>query len=188
MNILHYLEEKKNTIAENKLLKFVIVVLTIGLILNAFMTVMLFRRARTIVVPPVVNARFEISGKIMSDEYLRMMTRYVVGLALNYTPSSARTNFEELLTICDPTTYDEKKAEFYSLAETVETTKLTSHFLIQTMSVDDGKRQIEIQGPRKQLANGQKIKEGMETYTIDYSNNNGRFAIVKISQVLKQGE
>jgi len=182
MRIKTYLEEKLNLTVENRLLKFAITVLGIALIVNVFVTWGLVVRTRTIVVPPVVNTRFELSGAKLSDEYVKMMVRYIVSIGLNYTPSSARTNFEELLGLYDPSTYEEKKREFYELAEIVETTKVTNIFFIHRMSIDENKRQIEIQGMRKQLANEQKIKEGQETYLIEYSNNNGRFAIVHITQ------
>jgi conjugal transfer pilus assembly protein TraE len=188
LNIKRYLEQQKNLLTENKLLKLALLVLLVGLIANAFTMLIIVRRARTVIVPPVVNTKFEITGNSLSDDYLRIMTRYIVALAFNYNPVSARRNFEELLALYDPTVYDEKKREFYGLAETVETSKMTSIFLIQKMAIDDKARQIEIQGQRKQLANEQKIKEGAETFTIEYSNSNGRFAILRIAQKLQQGE
>jgi len=182
MRIKTYLEEKLNLTTENRLLKFAITVLGVALIANVFVTWGLLVRTRTIIVPPVVNTKFELSGAKFSDEYIKMMARYIVAIGLNYTPSSARANFEELLGLYDPTTYEEKKREFYELAEIVETTKVTNIFFIHRMSIDESKKQIEIKGVRKQLANEQKIKEGQETYLIEYSNNNGRFSIVRITQ------
>lgn len=182
MDIKLYLEQKKNLLTENKLLKLALVILFLGLVINGFATLLLVRRARTIVVPPVINTKFELSGNKMSDEYIRIMIRYITNLAFNYTSSSVRGNFEELLVLYDPQSYDEKKREFYELADTVETTKVTSTFFIQKMIIDDKSRQIEVQGQRKQFANEQKIKEGLETYTIEYSNNNGKFAILRINQ------
>lgn len=182
MRIKTYLEEKLNLTVENRLLKFAITMLGIALIVNVFVTWGLVVRTRTIVVPPVVNTRFELSGAKLSDEYVKMMARYIVSIGLNYTPSSARANFEELLGLYDPSTYEEKKREFYELAEIVETTKVTNIFFIHRMSMDENQKQIEVQGMRKQLANEQKIKEGQETYLIEYSNNNGRFAVVRITQ------
>lgn len=182
MKIVTYLEEKLNLTAENRLLKFAICVIGAALIVNMCLTLTLVSRSRTIVLPPVVNTKFELSGAKLSDDYVRMMARYIVSIGLNYTPSSVRGNFEELLGLYDPNTYDEKKREFYELAEIVETTKITNTFFIQKLSIDDNKGQIEICGQRKQYANEQKIKEGQETYLVEYSNNNGKFAILRIAQ------
>jgi len=81
MRIKTYLEEKLNLTVENRLLKFAITVLGIALIVNVFVTWGLVVRTRTIVVPPVVNTRFELSGAKLSDEYVKMMARYIDPMA-----------------------------------------------------------------------------------------------------------
>ena len=48
--------------------------------------------------------------------------------------------------------------------------------------IDDQKRQIEIQGDKKEYANEQKIKDAPEVFTIEYTNENGRFAVTSITE------
>jgi conjugal transfer pilus assembly protein TraE len=161
----------------------------LGLVVNAFVTYSLSKRARTIIVPPVVNARFEISGYRLSDDYVKLMTRYIMGLAANYTPTTARNNFDELLGLYDPDTHGEGKKTLYKLADTVETAHVTGSFFIQKITIDENKRQILVEGQKRLTANEKKVEEGPETYIIDYGNNNGRFAITNLSRKqLKRGE
>ena len=182
MEITTYTEQKNNLIASNRLLKLAVIMLGIGLVLNAFITYSLSKRARTIIVPPVINTRFELSGYRLSDEYVKLMTRYIMGLAANYNPSTARNNFDELLSLYDPDASAEGRKTFYKLADTVETAKVTASFFIHKITIDEGKRQILVEGQKRLSANEQKVEEGQEGYVIEYANSNGRFSIVRLSQ------
>lgn len=186
MEMNKYMEQKNNFIAGNRLLKFAVIMLGLGLVGNAFVTYSLSKRARTVIVPPVVNTRFEISGSRLSDEYVKLMTRYIMSLAANYTPLTARNNFDELLGVYDPDSHDEGKKTFYKLADTVETAHVTGSFFIQKIAVDEKKGQILVEGQKRLTANEQKVEEGPETYVIDYRNNNGRFAILNLSRKTTQ--
>lgn len=189
MEMNKYIEQRNNLIANNRLLKLAVVMIGLGLVVNAFVTYSLSKRARTIIVPPVVNARFEISGYRLSDDYVKLMTRYIMGLAANYTPTTARNNFDELLGLYDPDTHGEGKKTLYKLADTVETAHVTGSFFIQKITIDENKRQILVEGQKRLTANEKKVEEGSETYIIDYGNNNGRFAITNLSRKqLKRGE
>ena len=184
-----YMEQRNNLIANNKLLKLAVAMIGLGLVVNAFVTYSLSKRARTIIVPPVVTTRFEISGSRLSDEYVKLMTRYIMGLAANYTPATARNNFDELLGLYDPDSHGEGKKTFYKLADTVETAHVTGSFFIQKITIDENKRQILVEGQKRLTANEQKVEEGPETYVIDYGNNNGRFVVANLSRKqLKRGE
>jgi conjugal transfer pilus assembly protein TraE len=182
MEIIKYVEERNKLIAGNRLLKLALILLGIGLVLNAFITYSLSKRARTIIVPPVINTRFELSGYRLSDEYVKLMTRYIMDLSANYTPQTARANFDELLSLYDPDASGEGRKTFYKLADTVETAKVTASFFIRKITIDEGKRQILVEGQKRLSANEQKVEEGQEGYLIEYGNNNGRFTIVRLSQ------
>lgn len=188
MQLNKYIEQRNNFIANNKLLKLAVGVLGVGLVVNAFITYSISKRARTIIVPPVVNTRFELSGYRLSDEYVKLMTRYILDLAANYTPTTARNNFEELLSLYDPGSHGDGQKAFYKLADTVETAHVTGSFFIQKITIDENKRQILAEGQKRLTANEQKVEEGPETYVIDYANNNGRFAIVSLGRKQARGE
>jgi len=182
MNSKVYLNELSEHQANNKLLKLVIIILGIGLIFNGFVSYMLSKRARTIIVPPIVNKQFEISGEKLSGEYVAMMSRYIVGLIYNYNPDTARASFEEALSLWDPDSYPDRKKEFYDILETIRTAHISSSFYVQGVRIDDKKREIEIQGQKKQYANDHIIKNAPETYTLKYKNINGRFYIESLNQ------
>jgi conjugal transfer pilus assembly protein TraE len=111
-----------------------------------------------------------------------------MGLAANYTPTTARNNFDEILSLYDPDSHGEGKKTFYKLADTVETAHVTGSFFIQKITIDENRRQILVEGQKRLTANEQKVEQGPETYVIDYGNNNGRFVIVNLSRKQPRGE
>ena len=180
MNIKRYLSEKNNLFAENRLLKFVILVIGFVTLVNTVLLARSINSHRTIILPPVVNTKLEVSGDKLSDEYLKLMVRYITSLGLNYTPSNVRGQFDELLTLYSPETYPEAKTTFYRLAENVESAKVTTSFQLQKITIDTAKKEVEIQGIKSQSMNEQKIKETHETYGMDYTVADGRFMIKKL--------
>ena len=140
MNPLKFVSEHKRLSESNAVLRLAVVLLFIGLVINAFISYSMSKRVRTVILPPVVNEKIELSGTKFSDSYLRLMSRYITGLARNYTPSSARGNFDELLALFDPSVYVENKTRLYSLASTVETARVTSVWTPDAISWDEGKR------------------------------------------------
>lgn len=182
MRLKRFLSEKDSVMDENKLLKFAVCVIGAGLLVNGFFTQKAINQVRTIIVPPVVNEKFEIKGSEVSPEYLRVMTRYALGLALNYTASNARNQFTELLTLYSPAAYNEAKRIFLELADTIEATKLVNTFEIHKMNLEKDKQTIEAVGVTRQLFSmqGKTDKDGQETYVIEYSVHDGRFRIEKI--------
>jgi conjugal transfer pilus assembly protein TraE len=180
MKISSFLNEHAATAAENRLLKFAVIFIGIVTLINSVATYMALNKQRTIVVPPVIDSRFEISGKTVSEDYLKMMTRYVVNLVLNYTPHTARGQMDEALRLFAPEGYAEAKKMFYQLADTIETAKVTNVFHIQKITVDGSRRTIEIQGDKRQFVNEQKTGEvAVAVYMFDYRLDNGKFMLTR---------
>ncbi len=182
MNFKKFLSEHANIKAENKILKFFIIVIGIVQIINIFWNYTVTKSARTIIIPTALSSKIEISDRYISEEGAKYYTRYIIGLALNYTPATARGQFEELLTFYTPDEFPKAKATLYSLAEDIENAKVSSSFYIQKIILDHEKRVIEVIGLKRQYTNEVKIKETTEEYIIEYVVQDGRFLIKKLYQ------
>ena len=110
------------------------------------------------------------------------MSRYVTGLARNYTPTSARGNFDELL----------PSSILRSMWRTrPASTPLGHHRDCQGDERLDARHGVlgrgEARDHRPRDAQGyvgdQKTTDARESYAIGYLNINGRFAITRIAQV-----
>ncbi|MEI6704464.1 MAG: TraE/TraK family type IV conjugative transfer system protein, partial [Deltaproteobacteria bacterium] len=76
MNLDIYLQKSSNIFAENRLLKFSVVVLSIAVVINTAGVFKALNSQKTILVPPVINSKISVTGDKASDEYLKEFTRY----------------------------------------------------------------------------------------------------------------
>ncbi len=182
MKFDYFLQQSSNLFSQNKLLKFAIVVFGMGIGINSFFTYKALQNQRVIILPPTVSDRFEISGAHASDDYLRAFSRYMAGLAFNYTPANARKQFEELLGYFSPTGYGAGKQMFYQLADSVETTQASSVFYVEEIYVDRKRSQMIIKGLKKQFIGEAKVDDTAKNYIFDFHFIDGRFFIDRISE------
>ena len=171
-----------NIFAENRMLKFTVLVLLAAVAALSFCVVTVMNRERVILVPPVINSKMTITGDHASDDYLREFTRYVVGLALTYNPANARTQFSELLAVYDPAGFPDARKELYELADRIETTRASSAFHIQDMTNHGEKNQVEVQGAKTTCIGEMKADTVQTTYLVEYRFDNGRFILTRLSE------
>lgn len=188
MNLDIFLQISSNIFAENRLLKFVVVVLGIAVVINTAGLFMALNSQRVILVPPVVNSKISVSGDKASDEYLKEFARYILSLALTYNPVNARSQFSELLAVYDPAEFQTSRKELYELADKIENTKASSAFYIQSIINDTEKRRLEVTGTKKTYMVDQKAEDTLKVYLIEYRIENGKFILVRLYEKPAQGE
>lgn len=178
-----FMQKSSNIAGENRLLRFFIVVIGAAVLVNSLFVYTSVKHQRTVLVPIGLNIRVEVSDSNASDDYLKFITRYAAGLALNYTPATARQQFGELLALYSPDAFPEAKKSFYSLADTVETARVTNSFYIQSIQVDREKGAIEIIGLKRQYAEDRKVIEDVQTaYELGYRISDGRFMLTDFKE------
>lgn len=184
MELKIYLQKMANLTAENRLLKLALLVVGGAVVFSTLYTVGAVRNERTILVPAGLDGRVEVSGGGASDRYLDIMARYVVDLALNYTPATARGQFGELLALYTPESFPEARKAFYALAGTVETANVSSAFSVDRVKVDKTKDVIDVSGVLRQLGqDGNPIGDAREaTYELTYLISDGRFELTGFSE------
>ena len=180
MKIRHFLQRTSNKEAENRLLKFAVVVLGICMVIGNFMSYRAVKSQRTIIVPPVINSKMTFTGYKASDEYVRELARYSIGLALYYNPLTARGNFGELLTLYAPEVFAAEKDRLYQLADRIESNRITSAFYIYDIKLTADK--IELPGLIRQYQDKTVLMEELRTYIVRYRVVDGRFIIMGIDE------
>ena len=113
MRFKWYEKLTSNLMGENKLLKFVVVVIGCVELWNSHKIDLAMKYQRTILVPQGLDHRITIVGDRASEEYLRVFARIVSNLAFNYSSTSARGQFGELLQYFTPDTFPAAKTAFY---------------------------------------------------------------------------
>ena len=182
MKLAKFLQESSNVYAENRLLKFVVVVIGLATLANTLAVIKAFNNQRTIIVPPVIRERIEVSGDFVDEKYIKEFTRYVMGLLLSYSPQTAKGQFEELLTLYAPEVYGDTKAEFYDMAESIKAARTSSVFYLNGIKVNAVERRIQVNGLLRQYIDDMMVLDAQRVYHLRYRITNGRFMLEKISE------
>lgn len=172
-----------NLFAENRLLKFVVVVIGAVELYNANQIDQAMRHQRTVLVPAGLDRRVTLTDDHASAEYVRMFARQVANLAFTYNTASARGQFGELLQWFVPESFPQAKQAFFALADTIERTRLSSSFAItKPIDVDPEKRVITVEGAQRQWVESNFVDTSEKTYFITYQLVEGRFMVVSLDE------
>ncbi len=175
-----FVQKTSNLFVENRLLKFVIVILSLAVIFNSFMVYRSVKYQRVVLIPPKMTGTVEFVQGKPTDTYLKDITRRIVNLAASYSPPTARAQFEELLFYYAPESYPQASKAWYSLASRVEESQVSSVFYLEKIKLGDNF--IEVFGNLKQLADNTQLENTSKTYLIKYRLQDGRFYIVSLKE------
>lgn len=188
MEIKKYFEEKANYLYGARLLKFTVVILVVLLIVNSFVTYTMIKNQKTILVPPSISTQAYVGGSDASEEYLKAMARYISALVLNYNPTVARAQFNDFLKLVSPSTFPAYKDAFYSLAEKIETSQVSSVYYVSQIKVNKKEGSMIILGLLNQWTQDKQfITNESKQYILKYKINDGMFSVVEFKEY-KQGD
>jgi conjugal transfer pilus assembly protein TraE len=177
-----FLQKTSNLFTENRLLKFVILVLALAVVVNSFLVSRAITYQRTILIPPKLTGTIEFVEGKPSDQYIRDLARRIVGLGATYSPATARSQFNELLALYAPEEYPNAAKAWYALAGRVEESQVSNVFYLRNLIVDNARQRLEIIGDRKQFAENRLIEEGAKTYEARYRLEDGRFYLLSFME------
>jgi conjugal transfer pilus assembly protein TraE len=176
MNI--FLQKTSNLFTENRLLKFVIVILALAVAVNSFLVARAVKYQRVILIPPKLTGTVEFVQGKPSDRYIRDMGRRITSLAATYSPATARAQFDELLALYAPEAYPEAEKTWYTLASRIEETRVSNVFYPQNLTLDAAGGRLTITGERKQFADDRLVDSADKTYIAHYRIEDGRFYLL----------
>ena len=182
MLLKRFLQPHSNLFAENRILKFAVVVLTIGFLWFAYRVEDVKDRVRTVIVPPVINSKVEISGSWTTDSYVKEYIRYIGSLLWNYSPTIARSQFSEVLTSWHPSVFEEAKSRMYILADNIELTEAASVFYVNKIEHNHDAHTIDVTGTRRLTQKDEVTESAVKTYRVGYKVENGRFWLTSVEE------
>ncbi len=180
MKINDYLQRSSALFDENRLLKFVFIVMAAAFCFNSLMVYRAVSYQRTIVIPAKMSGEMEFVRGQPSERYLRDMSRTIATLIGTYSPSTVRENFEALLYYYAPEAYPQASVSWYSLASRAEESLVSTVFYLEKVHVSD--TTIELFGHAVQHTGSTLLENGSRTYLVSYRVVDGRFYIMSISQ------
>jgi len=174
-----YLSLLSRVTQENALLKLAVVALTVISFLQYRESSECQKQANTILLPPGATETMEVSTTKADEAYLRQISRYVASLAFNYTPSTARGQFSELLALYSPDAYPAARANLEKMASTIESTNLVQTYHLQSKITVSGDV-IHLQGLLMQTINQESQPPQTVEYRIKFAIDAGRFRILEL--------
>lgn len=180
-----FLQRSSNLYAENRILKFCMVVLTIAVVISSFFSYEALKYQKVVVLPPVVDRRIEITGTDVNDDYIKLFTRYMTNLLFTYTPGTVDGQFDELLKLATPGFYSELKERLQKMAVTIKQLSVTGAFYPRHIKIDRKARTIEVKGLKEEYTRGIPVKSGQVSYQIEYRIINGRFYVNGFKEIRK---
>ena len=183
MDLNMYVQKLANKEAENRLLKFAIVIIGVAILVNSFMIFLALDKQTVVLIPPGLDHKAEVSGGQLSEEYVRTFSRYVAMLALTYSPATARSQFDDVLLLFTPESYKDAYKTFYDIASVVEQKNVSSVFYVtQPIRVNLRERTMDVEGLLRRYKDNQKLDESVKKYEIRYQVDDGKFRLVKFGE------
>ena len=166
--------------AENRLLKFVVLCLALLLAWNSLLVMRALRYEKIILIPPHMTGNIEFVHGKPSDIYIKDIARKVVLLSANYSPATARIQFEELLVYYAPESYPEMQKEYYSLASRIESSQVSSAFYPEEFDLKDD--QVSVRGAMRQFTGSTFVQDKTVTFIVKYKIVDGRLEIITLKE------
>lgn len=167
--------------AENRLLKLGFLVMLCSQVVLCGFAVKAMNKQRTILVPLTLQSSVEFAEGRAEVEYVREMARFFGALVFNYTPNTARKQFEEVLGYYVPGAVPTAKKDFADLAFQIEEGDVTSTFLIQEIKANLSQNKVYLRGMQRRYAGDSLVETEKSTYLISYEINGGAFQLLSIA-------
>lgn len=171
--------------SEHGLLKFVIFVLTLGLVTEGFFINKLARQQRVVLVPPGITEEAWVGDRQAGPEYLEAMTRFLLPLVTSFHPRSLSGQISLFLQHVAPEQYGAVRADLVSQGERAAKSDLSQVFYIQEVAVEENRARAT--GLLKRFVGKTQTSEEITTYEIVYEIRHGRPFVAGIDLAPKGG-
>lgn len=172
-----YLNRASNVFRINQLLAVVTICMAV---VTAMLIQQLNREIEsrtTVFVPLNSSGVMEVGYDSASEDYLRAIARYIINLAFTYTSDSARSQFEELLTLFAPEQREAERRRLLNIAEKIEKVQRVSRtFFIDDIRKDPEKKKLIVYGTTVRRL-GKTLETERAVIEIKYRIQYGRFLI-----------
>ncbi len=181
MNKKKFFESMANKNDENNLLRFVVVILTIGLLLEGLLMVYMRKNERTVIVPSYLDRKFYVEGNKASTEYIEMMAKYSVELITNFTPETVKERVNEFMRFVSPTVYKDVSTSLLVMVDEAANYKISQYFIPQHMVMQDNT--IQIIGLLRKYTQDKELSAAKAEYRMKFYIEQGRFLIASYEKI-----
>lgn len=175
-----YLSEKEQLLYVNKFLRRIIFIFAFVIAMQSLMLYYVVGYTKVILVPPQITSVLEITGKDANEEYVKGMSKYLLNLALSYTPQSVEDQLGDFLKYVEPSKYELFRSAFLRIIDDVKTTQISSSFYVNYIKVDRNAKRVIVRGSLLRVTPSNIVmKDENHYYAYEYLIREGKFMITK---------
>jgi len=134
MSVQKYLNNYKNLVMNNNVLKIAIIVLSVVIVIEAGFIIKALNSEKTIIVPNV-SGKYVIGNSNANPAYIKSIGTYLVSLVKNFTPQTISSNYEEFLNYASPQAYGLLQSTLVSNETAYKQNDASSFFSIKSEKV-----------------------------------------------------
>lgn len=160
----------------------------VSLLSNLFLSFFIFVADKEIVVVPnFIDQEISIKNGKMSNSYLEAISRDVVNLMLNITPSNVEYSAKSILKIAHPQFHGSLKTALNARSKDIINRKISTFFSGQSMVVGEDKMSVVVVGKLSTFLGKEEVSIEEKNYMISYSYEGFRPLIINFEEVDEKG-
>lgn len=142
------------------------------------------RTHRETIIPPQVAKTFWVEDSHASPEYLEMMTKFAVDLAMTNTPASCQYNAKTLLTFVGSGSYGEIQKQLNANCKQLIDNGASTQYIIREFNFAKGRdNEAVIQGTYMRWIAERKVYEQNMAFYVRFAYSSGRMYVYDISPI-----
>jgi type IV conjugative transfer system protein TraE len=169
-----YLNEYRNTIRANNILKFTLFTLLLVILIEGFFIVYTMNTQRTVIVPSVTG-KYVISNSSANPEYVQQMSMYLINLMEDFSPNTVKNQYAEFLNYVSPDVFGKIQSDIMANAENYIATDTSSFFVPKSFKMSS--TQAIVTGDKRQIVGNQVVSSQSIVITINYQITQGKFEV-----------
>ena len=186
MRISTFREKWENLARENGLLRFCVLVLTVGLILEGLVMVMSLGKTSVVIeVPEYLKKDFSIKEGKPSSEYFEQWALSLVPYIAGFTPESVDFNIRVFLSYVHPKAYGTIETELIKLRDEVKSVGISQAFFPQTVVTKENK--VRVTGRQMRFVGKTVTSDEVVTYEIGFLMEKGKPLIESMNVTTDSG-
>jgi conjugal transfer pilus assembly protein TraE len=167
----------KSALTENFFLKVLLLILSIGFVLNASI---FKKKDRIVLVPPKIEKEVWVEKDRVSPEYLEQMAVFISTLAGNLAPVNALYSVKVLEGYILPKVYAEIKTDLAAQAEYIKRNNIQQSFFPETVKIT-GDNEVTIEGNVLRYIGSTKVSNERMLYRIKFKPENYKLYVEELN-------
>lgn len=180
MNNKLYLNEYRNTIKANNILKFTLFTLLLVIFVEGFFIIYTMNTQRTVIIPNV-KGKYVVSNSSANNTYIQQMALMLTGLMEDFTPSTVKSNYAQFLDYVAPESYGNIQANIMSNAESYIATDTSSFFAPKTIKISSD--EVDLIGDKRLIVGNQVVSNQSIKVVIKYTIKQGKFEVLSYEEL-----